>query len=117
MRGEKWGRTPRHGSERPAVAIAWEQREAIPEGEGQANRQALESHCRMQAHIAQFYGVRLADLRNSIQSARKLASSRCRASGASDSLALSLSEISQGVRTKRGRLLLIRAVAALFSSR
>jgi hypothetical protein len=122
MRGETGKDIEARLREATAVAIAREQREACPEGEWrdrlwypspeerrvccekihpcEANRQALESHCRTQAHVAQLYGVPLAALRSSLQSTRKLASSRRHASVASDRRALALYEISQGVRTE-----------------
>jgi hypothetical protein len=122
MRGETGQDIEARLREATAVAVAREQREACPEGEWrdrlwypspeerraccekihpcEANRQALESHCRTQAHVAQLYSVPLAALRSSIQSARKLASPRLAASMAPGDRATALCEISEGAQGK-----------------
>ena len=82
-----------HLQEAARVAIAREQRAESPQGEWRArlwyptpeerracceaikptaaNRQALESHCRTQAHVARLYGVVLPELRRAVKQLRK----------------------------------------------
>jgi hypothetical protein len=109
------------------VAIAREERSASPAGEWRdrlwypsaeerrpccagieptaANRQALEAHCRTQAHVAQLLGVPLLDLRRAVQAARRDRTARPRPEEAHPQPAVpvvgrtqTLVEASQGAR-------------------
>lgn len=68
-----------------------------------ANRQALESHCRTQTHVAQLFDVPLVDLKRAVRALRhgpEGETAAGRASGAVESKAAVLCEVSRGARSE-----------------